>query len=168
MMLLLFVLYLVVEIAAVVWVASMIGVLWTVALLLGSLLLGFALLASQGRRVLRDLQLATRGEASPGGVVADGAMVAAAAVLLVVPGLVTGILGILLLIPPTRWALRPLLVLLGARRFGLAATAGSAGYGVYRHYRGAGGDTMTGETVIDGTVVDSTVVHQPAIDPYRP
>ncbi|MDG3012910.1 FxsA family protein [Rhodococcus sp. D2-41] len=165
MMLLLFVLYLLVEVAAVVWVASMIGVLWTVALLLGSLLVGFLLLASQGRRVLRDLRRATRGDASPGGVVADGAMVAAAAVLLIVPGLVTGILGILLLIPPTRWALRPLLVLVGARRFGLVATAGSAGYGVYRHHRGAG---ATDETVIDGTVVDSTVLHRPSIDPYRP
>lgn len=147
---LLFVSYVIAEAAAVVLTASAIGAVWTVLLLIAGSVIGLIMVRSQGRRVIDGLRRAARGERSPGAAVADGALVALGAVLMFVPGLVTSVLGLLLLLPPTRFVLRPAVVFLAARRFGgLAAAAGAAGM------------------VIDGEVIDGEVVgqrHDP--DPY--
>ncbi|MET0799173.1 MAG: FxsA family protein, partial [Rhodococcus sp. (in: high G+C Gram-positive bacteria)] len=102
-MLALFVLYVVVEVAALVAVGSALGVLWTVVLLIAGSLVGSLLVRSQGRRVLDGLRRASQGERSAEGAVADGALFAAGSVAMFVPGLVTTVVGLLLLIPPTRW-----------------------------------------------------------------
>ncbi|MFI8565969.1 FxsA family protein [Rhodococcus sp. NPDC078407] len=122
-MLALFVLYVVVEVAALVAVGSALGVLWTVVLLIGGSLIGSLLVRSQGRRVLDGLRRASRGERSAGGAVADGALFAAGSVAMFVPGLVTTVIGLLLLIPPTRWLLRPAVVWGAARWLPQVATA---------------------------------------------
>ncbi|MCJ0892881.1 FxsA family protein [Rhodococcus sp. ARC_M12] len=140
-MLALFVLYVVVEVAALVAVGSAIGVLWTVVLLIGGSLIGSLLVRSQGRRVLDGLQRASRGERSAGGAVADGALFAAGSVAMFVPGLVTTVVGLLLLIPPTRWLLRPAVMWAAARWLPQVATA-------TRRMR---------PTVIDGEILDDRV-----------
>lgn len=114
-MLAVFVLYVVVEVAALVAVGSALGVLWTVLLLIGGSLVGAVLVRSQGRRVLDGLRRASRGERSAGGAVADGALFAAGSVAMFVPGLVTTVIGLLLLIPPTRFLLRPIVLWAAAR-----------------------------------------------------
>ncbi len=140
---LLFVLYVVAEIAALVWTASAIGAVWTVLLLIAGSAVGLFMVRSQGRRVIDGLRRAARGDGTPGAAIADGALVAIGAVLMFVPGLVTSVLGLLVLIPPTRFVLRPVVVFLAARRFGvLAGAAGAAG------------------VVIDGEVVEGDVVGQ--------
>ena len=119
---LLFVLYVVVEVAAVVAVGNAIGAVWTVCLLIAGSALGLVLVGSQGRRVMEGLRGAALGLRSPEGAIADGVLVAVGAMLMFVPGLVTSVLGLLLLIPPTRSVLRPAVVYLATRRFGKLPT----------------------------------------------
>ncbi|CAM2888427.1 FxsA family protein [Prescottella defluvii] len=142
----LFLLYALVEVGVLIWVGSTIGVLWTVLLLIAGSAVGMVLVKSQWRVVMDGFRRATRGEASPTGAVADGAMVAAGSVLMFVPGLVTSVLGLLMLLPPTRWALRPAVVLLAGKR----ANVTLAGVEFASRAQGSRG---TG-TVIDGEVVD--------------
>lgn len=146
----LLVLYLAVEVAAVIWVGSTIGVLWTVLLFLLGWVVGLWLVRSQAKRVFEQFRRAGAGTASAGGAVADGALVAAGTVLLVIPGLVTSALGLLLLIPLTRRVLRPVVLLVGGRRVAMATAAGQAGAGVYSRTRR--------RTVVDGVVVEDTIV----------
>ncbi|ORI12407.1 hypothetical protein BJD99_17725 [Rhodococcus sp. 1163] len=122
-MIALFALYVIVEVAALVAVGSAIGVLWTVLLLIAGSAAGLILVRGQGRRVMEGLRSASRGERSPGGAVADGVLFAIGSVAMFVPGLVTTAFGILLLLPPTRWALRPLVMLAAARWMPTVATA---------------------------------------------
>jgi UPF0716 protein FxsA len=144
---LIFVSYVLIELAAFIWAVNTIGVLWTIALLLAGTLVGVVLVRSQWRSVRAGFQRVSRGQGSAGGAVADGALVALGAVLLFVPGLVTSVLGLLLLLPPTRMVLRPLVVVAAARRFGplTVATVG---------YRSTGGGEVIDGEVIDGDVVD--------------
>lgn len=144
---LLFIAYLVVEIAALVGLAQLIGIGWALVVLVTVSGVGLVLLARQGRRVFDRFRRASRGEVSAESAVADGVIVATGSVLLFVPGLVTGLVGLLALFPPTRALLRPALEKLGTRRFGpLPSFAPSP-------YRGMVVDA-------DGDVVDGTVVGQ--------
>ncbi|MGQ4616027.1 FxsA family protein [Nocardia sp. R7R-8] len=139
---LLFVLYVVVEVAALIAVGQLIGALPTILLLIAGSGAGMLLVGSQGRRVLERFRRAARGEVAPGTAVADGALVAAGGVLMFVPGLVTSLFGLLLLLPPTRFLARPVLAAVAARRFRrLVATA---------PYRGV---VVDGGDVVDGVVV---------------
>lgn len=139
---LLFVLYVVAEIAAIATVAHFVGPLWTVLLLIAGSAIGIVVVRAQGRRVMDGFRRASRGEGSPGGAMADGALVALGAALMFVPGLVTSVLGLLLLAPPTRAMLRPVVVAITARRFAAVAAAASAA--------AASG----GAVVVDGEVVE--------------
>ncbi|WP_040796735.1 FxsA family protein [Nocardia higoensis] len=142
---LLFVLYVVVEIAALVAVAQWIGVFATILLLIAGSAVGMVLVGGQGRRVFDQFRRVGRGEVKPGTAVADGLLVALGAVLMFVPGLVTSVAGLLLLLPFTRALVRPAVTALAARRVG--------GFVGQTRYRGV---------VIDaeGDVVDGVVVRQ--------
>ncbi len=136
----LFILYVIVEVAALVAVGSAIGVLWTVLLLLAGSAVGLVLVRSQGKRTMEGLRAASRGERAPGGAISDGVLFGIGSVAMFVPGLVTTAFGLLLLMPPTRWVLRPLVLLAAARwmPFVTAATAATA---------------RRRSTVIDGEVI---------------
>ncbi|WP_028477803.1 FxsA family protein [Nocardia sp. CNY236] len=136
---LMFVLYATVEIAAFGAVGWWIGVLPTILVLLAASAVGMLMVAAQGRRVLEQLRRAGRGQVGPDVVVADGVMVAGGAVLLFVPGLVTSLCGLLLLVPPVRLLLRPVLTAVAARRF--AEATARAPYG---------GVIIDADSVIDG------------------
>lgn len=139
----LFILYVIVEVAALVAVGSAIGVLWTVLLLLAGSAVGLVLVRSQGKRTMAGLRAASRGEREPGGAISDGVLFGIGSVAMFVPGLVTTAIGLLLLMPPTRWVLRPLVLLAAARwmPFVTAATAATAA------------TTRRRSTVIDGEVI---------------
>lgn len=142
----LFVLYLVVEIAALIGLAQLIGIGWALLVLVAVSGAGLLLLGAQGRRVFDRFRRAARGEVSAESAVADGLLVATGSVLLFVPGLVTGLVGLLALFPPTRALLRPVLEKLGTRRFGpLPSFAPSP-------YRGVVVDADS-DDVVDGVVV---------------
>ena len=103
-----FVLYAVLEMAVIVALVATIGFGWTVMLLAGALLLGLLLAGSQIKGQMAVLQRDLRGARDPGARITDGALVAIGSVLMIVPGLVTSLAGLLLLLPPSRSALRPL------------------------------------------------------------
>ncbi|WP_082518573.1 MULTISPECIES: FxsA family protein [unclassified Rhodococcus (in: high G+C Gram-positive bacteria)] len=149
MPLLYFFLYLVVEISALVWLASTVGILWTVFAVIALSAVGLVSIRSQGRRVLSELRSANAGRRSPGGAVADGALVALGSVLLTIPGLVSSVLGLLLMIPLTRAALRPIIARSAAKRVETAVASGRA------FPPGAFGPRgfSAGHVVIDGDVV---------------
>lgn len=119
MSLLLFVVFIVVpivELAVIIAVGQQIGVLWTVGLLLASALIGSWLLRREGRRTWRALQQALAAGRVPTREVADGALVIFGAALMIAPGFLTDITGMLCLFPPTRGMLRGLLGTAAARR----------------------------------------------------
>jgi UPF0716 protein FxsA len=157
MFLAIFLLYVIVEVAVLVWVGSAIGVLWTVALIVGSSLVGLVLFASQSRRALVRLSRATRGEAPPAAAIADSVIITAGGLLLLVPGLVTSVLGLLALFPPTRFLIRPALAFAAARRLGPmrvmmaggAVRAGSSYAAARRAHQ---------PHVVEGEVIDSRIV----------
>ena len=135
-----FLLYAIVELAAVVALASTVGLGWTLLLVLATFVVGIALAGSQVKRQIRRLR---GGVTDPQGALTDGALVATGTALVVVPGIVTTVLGLLLLLPPTRAAARPVIAVLAARRMPLIVTG-------RRDY-------------IDGEVVDVVDVEPPAL-----
>lgn len=92
------------EIAVFVMVGSKIGVLWTVALVVLSGIAGSILLRVQGFGALARIRREMETGRDPGREVAHGAMIMLAGILLVIPGFVTDIVGLLLFIPPVREA----------------------------------------------------------------
>jgi UPF0716 protein FxsA len=95
-------LYVAVEIAAVVAVASWLGIGWTLLLLFGLSLLGLVLLRHEGSRSWRSFQLAVADGRPPGRELLDGMLVLLGAVLIVLPGFVTDVLALLCLLPFSR------------------------------------------------------------------
>jgi UPF0716 protein FxsA len=100
-----FLVYAVVELAVLAALAWSIGLGWTLVVLLATSLVGVVLAGSQLKRQLSRLR---RTRSNPQGAAADGMLVALGTVLVFVPGLVTTALGALMLMPPTRSAVRPL------------------------------------------------------------
>lgn len=103
---LLFLLWPIAEIIVVVLVAHAIGVVYTVLLLIAGWPLGMWALRSQGGAAWRRLTVAVMEGRPPAREVLDGALVLAGGVLLLVPGFLTDVIGICLLLPPTRALLR--------------------------------------------------------------
>lgn len=90
------------ELAVIIKVGGVIGVLPTLALLVGMAVLGTALLRQQGLAVLRRSQDALANGQVPVGSALDGLGLLVAAILMMTPGFLTDIVGILLLIPWVR------------------------------------------------------------------
>jgi UPF0716 protein FxsA len=91
-------------------VGGAIGVLPTLLLLAASWPLGIWALRTEGRAVWRRFTAAVAEGRPPGREVVDGALVILGGALLVIPGFITDVIGLALLIPPTRALLRLLLV----------------------------------------------------------
>lgn len=91
-----------IEIAGFVIVGGAIGVLPTLGLVLGSAVLGVMLLRAQGLGALARARTEMAANGDPGRQIAHGAMIVVAAILLIIPGFFTDLLGILLFLPPVR------------------------------------------------------------------
>jgi UPF0716 protein FxsA len=91
-------------------VANAIGILYTILLLIAGWPIGTWALRSQGRVVWRRFALAVSEGRPPAKEVIDGALVLAGGALLITPGFITDALGLLMLLPPTRAAIRTLVV----------------------------------------------------------
>ncbi|HEY8763974.1 MAG TPA: FxsA family protein [Solirubrobacteraceae bacterium] len=90
-------------------VARAIGVLETILLLILSWPLGIWAVRAQGAAAWRRLTVTMAERRAPGRELLDGALVLLGGLLLVVPGFLTDVVGLVLLFPPTRAAVRPLL-----------------------------------------------------------
>jgi UPF0716 protein FxsA len=100
--LLLLILWPIAELFVAIKVAEAIGVLLTVVLLLVGWPIGMWLAKTQGRAAWRRLSAAVASGRPPGREVIDGALVLVGATLLIIPGFITDVFGLLLLLAPTR------------------------------------------------------------------
>jgi UPF0716 protein FxsA len=116
LLVLLFIVVPIAELALLIQVGQLIGVWWTIALLLADAVLGSMLLRSQSRAAWRRFNEALGAGRVPHREVIDGVLVIFGGVLLLTPGFITDIFGLLFLFPPTRVLLRGLLVRRGALR----------------------------------------------------
>jgi UPF0716 protein FxsA len=107
-------------------VAQWIGVAYTVLLILLSWPIGIWAVRSQGRVVWRRLTDGIATGRPPARAVLDGALILIGGFLLVVPGFISDVFGVLLLAPPSRAGVRRLLVRNFQGRF-VRQVAGFAG-----------------------------------------
>src|SRR6188474_2794635 len=114
------------ELAVIITVASHIGVVETIALLILVSVVGAWLCKREGVGVLRRIRDSLdRGEL-PHRELVDGALILLAGALLLTPGFLSDCVGILLLLPPTRAIARTVLARLLRSRLQMA-TAGTGG-----------------------------------------
>ncbi|RZS32677.1 UPF0716 protein FxsA [Herbihabitans rhizosphaerae] len=104
--LLLILLAMVVEITVIVLVGSAIGALATILLLVLASVVGIALLRREGTRALAAFGDAVRSRRAPQREMADGVLIGVAGMLVLVPGFVSDVLALALLLPPTRALIR--------------------------------------------------------------
>jgi UPF0716 protein FxsA len=150
--------YVVVELAVLVGLVSAIGFGWTLLLVLASFVLGLVLAGSQLRRQLAKLRSGLTA-AGARGAATDSALVAVGTVLVVIPGVASSVLGAILLLPPTRAAVRPAVAALAARRLSRMPVGTVAGVPPYPPGRGE---------YIDGEVVDVHDSTSPTTSPATP
>ena len=148
-LLLLFIVVPIVELAVILQVGSLIGVWWTIALLVAGSILGSLLMRSQGRAGWRRFNEAIASGRPPAREVVDGVLVIFGGALLLTPGFVTDITGLLLLLPPTRAVLRRLLVRRFASRLVVTAAGGFGAGRVRRPVPGGGFDVEGTATEVE-------------------
>lgn len=163
------------ELAVLIWVGRAIGVLLTLGLLVLTTVVGIALLRRQGARTLLAFREAVRTRRPPHRELIDGMLLAVAGVFIVVPGFISDVIGLLLLLPPVRALVR--------RRMLSVATAGAFGGPAHRglsalwrvrplragpdYPRATGGHARTGE-VIEGEVIEGEIVGERGDEPPEP
>ena len=129
LLVLLFIVVPIVELYVIVQVAGGIGVLETIGLLIVVSVVGAWLVRREGLGVLRKVQTQLASGEMPTKQIVDGGLIMFAGALMLTPGFVSDAVGVLLLIPPTRIAVRTVLM----RRFrGRVQTIGgptAAGFG---------------------------------------
>lgn len=130
-----------VELFVIIQVGQAIGLVPTLILLFLDAILGAWLLRSQGRAVWRRFNQALAERRVPHREVFDGVLVIVGGALLLTPGFVTDIFGLLLLIPPSRDLIRKVGSLFFFRRVQVGARAADWGYG---RVRGRGSGRSTG------------------------
>ncbi|GAA1461998.1 FxsA family protein [Nocardiopsis exhalans] len=97
------------EVGLMIWVGGQIGVPWTLAALASLMILGVAVLRRTGRafrEVIEQADEAMRTGEQPRKGLLDPLMLMAGGILLVIPGFLTAVVGLLLATPLTRPALR--------------------------------------------------------------
>ncbi len=105
-LILLFTLVPVLELALLIEIGALIGTLYTIALIIGTGVLGAALARSQGLRVLREVQAEFAQGRLPAGSLVDGLLILIAGALLMTPGVLTDIVGFACLTPVFRKQVR--------------------------------------------------------------
>jgi UPF0716 protein FxsA len=117
LLILLFIVVPIAELYVIIQVGEAIGLWPTLALLLADALLGSFLLKHQGRGAWRRFNEALAQRRFPGKEVVDGLLIVVGGTLLLAPGFITDIFGLILLIPPTRAIVRSVLKRLTVGRF---------------------------------------------------
>jgi UPF0716 protein FxsA len=111
-------------------VGDSIGIVWTILLLAADSVVGSLLLRSQGRAVWRRFNQALAEHRMPHREVQDGVLVIFGGAFLITPGFITDVIGLLMLLPPTRAVIRRFAARAIGRRMQMrVATAGAGGRG---------------------------------------
>lgn len=132
-------LYVVLEIVALAGLIAWIGLGWTLLVLLAGSVLGLLLARREGVRAARALATAVQRGKLAHEEVTDGLLVAVGGILIFLPGLITDVLGLALVFPPTRALVR--------RRMVSAAERAAPGLRTARIRYGA--TVVEGETVTE-------------------
>lgn len=125
--LVLMILWPIAEVFVAIKIAGAIGVLWTLLLLAASWPLGTWAIRTEGRAARQRLGEAVAAGRPPGREVLNSALVLAGGTLLLVPGFITDVLGLALLLAPIRALTRGLLVRNLQSRFVVRATGATRG-----------------------------------------
>jgi UPF0716 protein FxsA len=160
----LFVVVPIVEIWVFVQVASWIGALPALALVLVVSFAGMWLVKREGLSVARRVQTQMQRGELPTEDLVNGLLILVAGVLMVVPGFVTAFVGLLLLIPPTRAVARALVMRRLEARIATTLTS-PAGTMVRSGFGARPTRLFTGGASSGGGVVD---VHEVTDDPAEP
>jgi UPF0716 protein FxsA len=157
-----------IEIVVFVLVAGWIGIGWTILATLATSALGWVLLARQGVRALGELRERARTRRPAGRELGDAGLIAVGGLLMVLPGFVGDVIGLLCLLPGTRNLVRAGLARLafsrlpdhlrGPVRVGSTRTAPVGPPGPY------GGYGPVEPLVIEGEVVRETAVERPGAE----
>src|SRR5919108_630184 len=94
------------ELAVIIQVGQAIGVWWTIVILIADSVLGSMLMRSQGRAVWRRFNQTLQARRAPAREVADGVLVIFGGALLLTPGFLSDVVGLMFLLPPTRALIR--------------------------------------------------------------
>ena len=148
-----FVLVPLVEIWAFMQVGQLVGPWWTIALLVLDSMVGAWLIKREGGRAWRALREALQQGRMPAREIADGALILIGGTLMLSPGFVLDIAGILLILPFTRPVARRLLTSVVERRLVVAPAFG----GPFGAAFGAGNGSRPGAGP-EGPVVRGDVV----------
>ncbi|QGS58622.1 FxsA family protein [Shewanella algae] len=145
-MFIIFVLIPVVELSVLIRVGEVLGSWNTVALVILTAVVGVSLVRSQGLSTLMSVQKKLAAGEAPGQEIVEGMMLAMAGILLLIPGFVTDLIGLILLTPITRAPLARYFY----QRMQLKVVAGAqfrAGTNPFEppHQRSQGGDVFEGE-----------------------
>jgi UPF0716 protein FxsA len=128
-----FVLVPLVEIWAILQVGQLVGPWWTIVLLVLDSLVGAWLIKREGGRAWQALRQALQNGRMPARELADGALILIGGTLMLSPGFVLDVAGILLILPFTRPVARRLLTSVVERRLVVApafgAPFGGTGFG---------------------------------------
>ncbi len=156
LLVLLFIVVPIAELYVLIKIGMAIGVLPTIGLLILDSVLGAALMRSQGRAVWMRFNRTLAEGRIPGREVMDGVLVIFGGALLLTPGFLSDILGVILLLPPTRALVGKMLV----RRFSGGIVAGAAGGAqqrmgpMFTFQTGAQRRPAHDDDVVDGTASD--------------
>ncbi|MCA1840441.1 MAG: FxsA family protein [Actinomycetota bacterium] len=99
-------LWAILEVAVIIAAFEHLGVLATVAFLLGSSVLGLTMVLRQGTGVFKSLRRTVRSGQVPSAEIVDGCLLLLAAVLFIVPGFISDFFAALLLVPVIRKAVQ--------------------------------------------------------------
>ena len=143
------------ELYVLIQVGQQLGVLSTLALLFGMSVLGGYLLRREGARTWQAFREALQAGRLPAREVTDGALVVLGGALLLTPGFLTDVIGLLCILPPSRAVLRRMFTGLVARRLGVAGLIGGFAanrMGQPRHPDRSGNSAAGG--IVEGEIVD--------------
>ena len=152
----------IIEIAVLIAVGKVIGLGWTLALMLATSALGGWLLRTQGGRAWRAFRADVNAGRPPGITATDGLLILAGGVFMLVPGFVSDLIGLFLIAPPTRRLARAIVLASVTNRMS-PSTANSL-FGP-RRVRARYGSPAPGGT---GTVGPAEPIEGEVVDPPRP
>ena len=130
-----------VELFVLIQFGQVVGVWWTILLVLAISILGSWLVKREGWAAWRRITSRVQGGEVPGNELVDGGLILFAGALLLTPGLVTDVAGLALLLPPSRAVVRRVVL----KRLVAKATVARQGPG----RGGPGGPADPGPGVID-------------------
>jgi UPF0716 protein FxsA len=151
LVLLIFVVAPIVELTILIRLGGWLGWLPTLALVFGAGLVGAAIARLEGLRAALRIRQQLAAGVAPAAEMVDGLLIAAAGVLLLLPGFVSDVLGLALLLPPVRKLVRRALLHWVRTRFRVQVIGG-------HDVRDDATAPARGDQIIDARVIETRIV----------